>query len=220
MIDQHTKPTMAEPTQDPAPPVEKRGGRAVAPGQTQTAWAGPVRQRRRISKIGTAAHERATAFDEMVQAANSPVERPPLISPIVLVTARPRDAVTLESLIGACGHSTVTARNLDQAAQDAHAFRWNCVVVDLDSLKDLAGAIDALVNLRAERPNVLVVVLSKEVKRDDFSLERLAMCDVTLRLPVRPEDLHFALEEARVNNQVWVKRCRQMKLLAAAGSVA
>ena len=43
---------------------------------------------------------------------------------------------------------------------------------------------------------------------DDFSTDRLALCDISLRAPFSFDALRFALREAVVNNAVWQKRQR------------
>lgn len=222
MMNQHaTLNTDADLAADQVPAVGSTTPTGTASGPTDSMQAVPgTIRRRRISRIGVSALERASLVTDLVQSASAPVQQQPIMGPILFVTAKRRGVAEMENLIGLCGYSAAVVRTLEKAAQDAHVFRWNCMIVDLDSLNDVNGAVDALANLRKERPNLLVILLSKQVKRDDFSLERLALCDVTLRLPVGSEDLAFALQEARVNNQVWVMRCRQMKLQGAAAAVA
>jgi hypothetical protein len=187
---------------------------------TATGWAGTVRRRRRVLEVGAAGLERGALNIQQGQKGIASRDQSQTAAPILLVTGRRRSSADLGRLIGDCGHTLVRVNSLDKTAQNALGFRLNCMIVDLDSCGSLVQVVDALITLREERPNLIVVALSKQVKRDDFSLERLAMCDVTLRLPATPEALEFALQEAQVNNRVWVMRCRQTKLESVTNTVA
>ena len=78
--------------------------------------------------------------------------------------------------------------------------------VDVDSFSDLDSLIDRLRVLRACHPSVPVVLISSAFYRHDFSTERLAIADVSLRWQSRKSDLLDAVIEARRNNEVWQSR--------------
>lgn len=192
---------------------------AVKPSASTLTWPGTVRPRRWISEVGLTALERAALACEPAQKGTAAKEQAQTAVPILLIMGRRKSAAEVDRLISASGHPVLRERSIGKAAQQALGFRLKCMVVHVDSCGSPVQVIDDLVSLREERPNLTVVVVSKGVKRDDFSLERLAMCDVTLRLPAGPEDLEFALQEARINNRVWVMRCRQRKLESAASTM-
>lgn len=194
-------------------------------------WQSVVRQRRRLRKHGLAMLDAPPDAEEEPQQLNSTEEMPRrpaeelprvstreehrLTSPVLVLTSRHQLPAEVKKWLDqhACGGWI--GRTLDAAAELFHNARWGCLIVDVDSFKDLQDAVDTLVTLRQQRPNLPVILISAQVKRHDFSVERLPMCDVTLRIPVALEDLDFALQEAMINNHVWVMRCRKMKLLAA-----
>lgn len=146
-----------------------------------------------------------------------PAEMPRLCgaAPVLLATARPQlMAHLIDSLRGPAGTCHV-ADDLDHVQRDVDAGRWVCLVVDADSLGDLRAVVDRLVILRARRPDLPVILITRRVLRDDFDLERLPLCDVTLRGPADPRNMAFALQEAAVNNRVWVTRRRMLHLARA-----
>lgn len=86
------------------------------------------------------------------------------------------------------------------------APRGVLLLVDLDTLGGVAAIAADLMRLREGRPDIAVVLLSEEVSGHDFGLERLALADVTLRLPCAFASFEFALTEAPINNAVWQER--------------
>ena len=86
------------------------------------------------------------------------------------------------------------------------APRGVMLLVDLDTVGGVAAIAGDLMRLRAGRPDIAVVLLSEEVSGHDFGLERLALADVTLRLPCAFSSFELALTEAPINNAVWQER--------------
>jgi len=86
------------------------------------------------------------------------------------------------------------------------------VMVDIDALGGIVVAYDGLRLLRNQRPNLPVIVVSEDLSANDFSLERLPLCDASLRAPVAYSALEYALTESReVNNPAWVARLKEMR---------
>lgn len=99
---------------------------------------------------------------------------------------------------------------LSRAAQviEAGVHQVGLVVIDLDSCGGIAGIATDLIAFRLKFVDTPVVLISAESLVDDFSTERLAVGDVTLRGPVSVSRLDLALAEAQINNQVWQSRNR------------
>lgn len=53
---------------------------------------------------------------------------------------------------------------------------------------------------------VKIIFISKNFLVDDFSLERLPLCDVSLRWPASRHSMMEGLDVARENNQIWAAR--------------
>lgn len=79
-------------------------------------------------------------------------------------------------------------------------------LIDVDHLGGIAQIVDQLMKLRLHRPDLTVILLTEEGESHDFSLERLALCDVTLRVPCSYAAFEFAIVEAPINNRVWQER--------------
>lgn len=85
------------------------------------------------------------------------------------------------------------------------------LIVDLDTLGGVTAVAEGLMRLRQGRPDISIVLLSEEVAGHDFGLERLALADVTLRLPCAFASFEFALAEAPINNAIWQERVAEMR---------
>ncbi|MEQ9564924.1 MAG: hypothetical protein RLN85_03770, partial [Pseudomonadales bacterium] len=72
------------------------------------------------------------------------------------------------------------------------------------------ACFDALIWIRENIVSVPVVVLSHDFLVDDFSCERLALTDVSLRLPVSFPSLELSLAIAQHNNLSWQLRSTEM----------
>jgi hypothetical protein len=101
-----------------------------------------------------------------------------------------------------------TLGTLSRAAQviEAGVQQVGLVVIDLDSCGGIASIAPDLIAFRLKFVDTPVVLISAESQVDDFSVERLAIGDVTLRAPVSVSRLDLALAEAQINNQVWQSR--------------
>ena len=80
------------------------------------------------------------------------------------------------------------------------------VIFDLDSFGGITEVYDGLRNVRDTYPKVRVIVVSGSFLVNDFDLERLPLCDASLRWPVRSKTLEEAFHHADTNNKVWNKR--------------
>jgi hypothetical protein len=133
----------------------------------------------------------------------------------LIVTKRPLRLADVLDWVQAQGAVGRIASDLEDALNQIRANRWTCAVFEVDSLGDLKDVVDAIVELRDQRPNLPVILVSRHVQRDDFDHFRLPLCDVTLRFPVDAANFSFAVDEALVNNRVWIAR-RRMRHLSSA----
>ena len=84
-------------------------------------------------------------------------------------------------------------------------------MVSIDGFGGIIETIEPLRQLRECAPHLPLIVMSAEVEGSDFSTERLALCDVTLKTPVGPAALRRALIDAKDNNAVWQARVRDLR---------
>lgn len=89
--------------------------------------------------------------------------------------------------------------------------RWSCMMVDLDRFGGIDETCDGLRHLRETVPQLPVILLSRRMRVNDYSTERLPICDVSLRLPLSPAALELALMDAIHNNLIWQGRHRAMR---------
>lgn len=103
---------------------------------------------------------------------------------------------------------TRTLKTVSKAGQtvDSGEQQVGLVVVDLESCGGIASIVSDLMAFRQAYVDTPVILISADSEVDDFSTERLAIGDVTLRGPVSVSRLDLALAEAQINNQVWQAR--------------
>jgi hypothetical protein len=98
--------------------------------------------------------------------------------------------------------ATATASNVEQLASVAEMGQsFTHVIIDLDAYDCKEDAVDALFDFRRRAPEIVVVAVSSRVSGDDFGLERRAICDATLCLPLTERRLRRGLVEGHANNQ-------------------
>ena len=87
------------------------------------------------------------------------------------------------------------------AALSAICANDRVLVINLDGFASLDAAVTALMAFRQELPDVAVVIASRRFQRDEFSPERRAIADVSLKLPASAGRLTLAIGQARRHNQ-------------------
>lgn len=88
----------------------------------------------------------------------------------------------------------------------------HAAVVDMRPGVDIAPLLDALLEFRKIRPEVIVVLVSEEVKQHDFGTDRLRVCDVTIKGPVDAAILSLGVSEALLNNAKWRAKITEGKV--------
>lgn len=89
--------------------------------------------------------------------------------------------------------------------------RWSLVIVDFDECErsmDLDEIVDELACFRSDTPHIPIITLSSGFARDDFGLERLAISDLSIRLPATTNKIFDSVRIACDNNIVWRARAR------------
>jgi hypothetical protein len=89
---------------------------------------------------------------------------------------------------------------------DTFAGSHDVALVDADFLGDEGAMIDFGMRLRRFSPAMPVIMASRRVTTSDFSTERMAICDVTLRMPVTRGDLLEAMSAAMENHHYWMEQ--------------
>lgn len=78
---------------------------------------------------------------------------------------------------------------------------WTAIIIDLDGFGSIGEMFD---EIRALRDGTDVpVILASQHFSDDFSTQRLPLCDVSLRAPASPTLLRLAFSQAEANNLAW-----------------
>lgn len=89
---------------------------------------------------------------------------------------------------------------------DRFADSHDVALVDADFLGDQGAMIDFGMRLRRFAPAMPVIMASRRVTASDYSTERMAICDVTLRMPVTRGDLLEAMSAALENHSYWMEK--------------
>ncbi len=121
--------------------------------------------------------------------------RQPSYISAILVGFEPEERMLLLSQLRQIGVGQ-TASLSDSRALNGNDDLWSSfdlVLVNHDNFEDCAEAVDTMVQFRKKFPNNRVVLISTQVKGDDFGSERLPICDATLRAPATIERLRASL---------------------------
>jgi hypothetical protein len=98
------------------------------------------------------------------------------------------------------------------------ALRPSHLFIDLEAVGGIEDAYDSLRALRNSHPEIPVILVSSGFLTNDFSTERLAVCDVSLRGPVTFAALEFAMAQAETNNVCWQDRLSDLRNCASMGN--
>jgi len=93
-----------------------------------------------------------------------------------------------------------------------YADKLDFLLLDSDFVGDVEDVVDLCLYLRRAAPGLKIVLISSEVRNDDFTAERMMACDATLKSPFSKARLHEAFEAAH-ENSAYYNRVRQMTQL-------
>lgn len=124
----------------------------------------------------------------------------------------------LDSLLSdLTGHSvrvsTFPLRQLPLDWFDRYASSFDLALIDADFLGDKVAMIDFGMRLRRFAPELPIVMLSSRIAASDRSTERMAFCDVTLRLPLPESELMESFSVALENHAYWRDSRHEARLL-------
>ena len=108
----------------------------------------------------------------------------------------------------------VPLRHLPLDWFDRYANSYDMALIDAEFLGDKIDMIDFGMRLRRFAPDLPIIMLSTRVSAPDFTTERMAFCDVTLRLPVSETTLFESLSIALENHAYWRDSRFESRLLA------
>lgn len=140
-------------------------------------------------------------------------------SPVAVVTKDVRSFGDFISWFRALG-SDVVVLELEQLKPFVE-FRKNLamVVIDLDD-GELDASLEELASVREAHPALAVILASRFFGRDDFSLSRMSVGDVSLRLPLSMRKLDLAVVLALENNKEWRVRRAYSNIECERGALA
>ena len=84
---------------------------------------------------------------------------------------------------------------------DARNGRKIIMLVDVDVFERYGDAVEWLLVLRKVFSELTIIMMSSRFSRNDFSNERKAISDCSLRLPTSPAILAMSLDVARTNTR-------------------
>lgn len=84
--------------------------------------------------------------------------------------------------------------------------KWSYVIVAVDDCGGIGTLFDTLRRFRNGFPATPVILVSADFSRNDFSCERLPLCDISLKSSLSVARLDEAFEAALLNNVRWQMR--------------
>lgn len=85
-----------------------------------------------------------------------------------------------------------------------HAGEIDVLLVDADYLGDVEDTVDFCLRVRRGCASLPIILISSEIRGDDFTCERMHACDVTLRNSVSRIRLENAIRTAFENNAYYL----------------
>lgn len=159
--------------------------------------------------IGLVTGRAGPAVAQAAAAPQSAPHAPVSTAPPILYAAADADMTSpVAAWLLSAGYRVIPAEGFGLALGEVVARRaaFRMLVIDIDGFGGAQLVVARLMDLRRRVPSLPVIVISAEVQFHDFTTERLAICDVTLRAPVTAAALDLALAEAAVNNLLWQAR--------------
>jgi hypothetical protein len=97
--------------------------------------------------------------------------------------------------------------------------RFRFMFLDGDEFADKHSLIAHCLDLRLAAPDVPLILCLGDLRLSDFTTERLAICDVTLRRPLSTPSLLVSLDHALANNLEFRSRSAVRPWLAATSPI-
>lgn len=115
------------------------------------------------------------------------------------------------------GHEVFVSDNMVNGLHDVLNSRhvWDVLFFKYEDFGTITSLFNFMRLFRLRCPSLPLVLVSTDFLRDDFSPERLALCDASLKLPTSPERLEAAIEAAHANNALWVERLNEYERQSA-----
>ncbi|MBT3142173.1 hypothetical protein [Falsiruegeria litorea] len=127
--------------------------------------------------------------------------------PVLMVTATWQPVLQLTGWFEGLGAEVATTNSIDIAldaiAENKNA--WGLLVVFLDGVVDEYEVVEALLLVRKVTKALPIILVSSAFSKNDFSLERVAICDVSLKSPVSRVTVGLAVAQAIANNNYFNK---------------
>ncbi|RBW54032.1 hypothetical protein DS909_13470 [Phaeobacter gallaeciensis] len=124
-----------------------------------------------------------------------------------MVTATWQSVLQLTGWFEGLGAEVATTNSIDIAldaiAENKNA--WGLLVVFLDGVVDEYEVVEALLLVRKVTKALPIILVSSAFSKNDFSLERVAICDVSLKSPVSRVTVGLAVAQAIANNNYFNK---------------
>lgn len=105
------------------------------------------------------------------------------------------------SNVAAVARSVTTFDNIAEAVSHKmrHVYANNILIINIDVIKDMGNVVEQLMALKRESPFVPVVICSRTFSKNNFTLQRSAIADASLRLPCGNVSMALAIESAITN---------------------
>lgn len=146
---------------------------------------------------------------------SQPLFRPFLADPrpVLYGAADPAAELPATTFLQTAGLDVVTCTSLRSTLARAHGqpMGWSTLILAIDGFGGPRLVADGLLSLRRKLPHLPVILVSEEVQFHDFSAERAALCDITLRAPLSAPALELGMAEAGANNLIWQARVAAMR---------
>jgi hypothetical protein len=88
---------------------------------------------------------------------------------------------------------------------------WLAVVMRYSDFGSVSQTFNIMRSFRLRCPSVPFILASEELSGDDLTLERLPICDVSIKLPMDMSCFPEVVNRAETNNHIWIERNQLMR---------
>ncbi|MBT3141733.1 hypothetical protein DS909_19325 [Phaeobacter gallaeciensis] len=122
---------------------------------------------------------------------------------LVILTCRDYDLRACASTLNQHARTLTYFSNPEQAWLRVSRLDASSTVffIDIDSFDEMDNVVNKLIELRKCEPALTIVILSSTFARNDFTAERKAIADCSLRLPTTTTALGLSIGAARSNTR-------------------
>lgn len=132
---------------------------------------------------------------------------------VLLYDTSEDETLMLREIVDELGGTLIRMGHVEEGMSflDRHHDARIAIVIEADS-DDLSATVDHCLALRRRHPRCPIILTSTTFAQNDYSTERMAICDTSLRSPISQVSFLVAVPAAIANNALYASRQAMLDL--------